>query len=375
MAIEYVEIRDTDRSVVGIVDTAKSIIWHSVYYGVGDFEIYAPATEKHINLLVAGNYVTRNDNDEIGIIESVNISYNEQDGQMLTATGRFAKSILDRRIIYNLSGTTNRPAIISGNVEIAVRKLVTDNAINCSFDSNRNIDILELGVLANIPEIIIDENGDEAEKQVTCENLLDYTDALLKEYNLSSKIILNDDTKKLQFVVFKGVNRSTDNIDGNEPIIFGEEFDNLPESQYLYNTTEEKNVAIIGGEEEDTVRFYSLLTKGASGLNRRETFVDASSIKKTYKDEQDVEHTYTDAEYKKVLNVQGTQELSTLVKIESFDGTLDFTYSQWEIGQDFTLGDIVTIQDNKINKYMNVRIVETTEAQDENGYTIEAVYQ
>lgn len=375
MAIEYVEIRNASREIVGIIDTAKSIIWHSVYYGVGDFEIYAAATENHINLLAEGNYVTRNDNDEIGIIESVNIAYNVQDGQMITAIGRFAKSILDRRIIYNLSGTINRPAILSGNVEAAVRKLVSDNAINCTWDTSRNIAILELGTLANLPEIIVDENGTAAEKQVVCENLLEYTDALLEEYNLSSKVILNRDTKKLQFVVYKGVDRSTDNTSGNEPVIFGQEFDNLPESEYLYNTAEEKNVALIGGEEEENVRFYSLFTKGASGLNRKETFVDASSIKKTYKDESDVEHTYTDAEYKKVLNVKGSQELATLTKIESFSGTLNFTYSQFVIGEDFTLGDIVTIQDNKINKYINARIVEITEAQDENGYTIEAVYK
>ena len=48
MAIEYVEIRDESRNIVGIIDTAQSIIWHSVYNGVGDFEIYAQATEKHI---------------------------------------------------------------------------------------------------------------------------------------------------------------------------------------------------------------------------------------------------------------------------------------------------------------------------------------
>lgn len=374
MGIEYVEIRDASRTIIGIVDTAKSIIWHSVYFGVGDFEIYAPATQNHVNLLVAGNYVTRNDNDDVGIIESVKVVYDMQDGQMITATGRFIKSILDRRIIYNLSGTTNRPAIISGTVEAAARKLVSDNAINCT-DNLRNISILELGGLKNLPEIIVDEEGNATEKQVACENLLEYTDALLKEYKLSSKVILNDATKKLQYVVFKGVDRSSDNTSGNEPIIFSQEFDNLPESEYNYNTAAEKNVAIIGGEEEEAVRFYSLFTKGASGLDRREAWVDASSIKKKYKDASDVEHTYTTEEYKKVLNMEASQQLSSLVKIESFNGSIDLRFSQWKINKDFSLGDIVTVQDNKINKYINARIVETTEAQDENGYSIEAVYQ
>ena len=37
--IEYVEIRGSETEIVGILDVATAIIWHSVYFGVGDFEI------------------------------------------------------------------------------------------------------------------------------------------------------------------------------------------------------------------------------------------------------------------------------------------------------------------------------------------------
>ena len=43
--IDYVEIRNAETELMGIIDTAKSIIWRSVYYGVGDFEVYAQATQ------------------------------------------------------------------------------------------------------------------------------------------------------------------------------------------------------------------------------------------------------------------------------------------------------------------------------------------
>ena len=145
--IEYLEIRDANFSIVGIFDTAKSIIWHSVYFGVGDFEIYAAAKPEIIKLLTAGAYVTRPDNREVGIIESIVIARNEEDGQTIVASGRFAKSILDRRLIYNLSGNTNTATILSGNVENAVRKVVKNNAITCAFNNNRNIDVLELGAV------------------------------------------------------------------------------------------------------------------------------------------------------------------------------------------------------------------------------------
>lgn len=463
MAIEYVEIRDINREIIGIVDTAISIIWHSVWYGVGDFEIYAQATAKHINLLQIGAYVTRLDDDNVGIIEKIHISDDAQNGACITATGRFAKAILDRRHIYKLSGHTNTPTTLRGNVEQNVRRVVSDNAINCSFDSKRNIGELELGALSNIPAIIVDSEGNAAEKQVSYDNLLKYTDEVLQEYGLSAKIIINTDNvaKKLQYIVEKGNDRSADNTDGNLVVIFSKEYDNLTASEYDYDTTPSKNVALIGGEGEGKDRFYSLVAQTEAGLARRETWVDASSIVTTLKSDElqelfptgtfvgvtfmvgsvtyailvtDLEREYSlqylqdtfptgvvsgtkfkvngldyaylqygkentyklsaigykgmleandqlgdyklqNPIYKKQLDTRGKQELAQLVETETFNGTINVTSGNYVLNRDFWLGDIVTVQENAINKYINVRITEITEVQDENGYLCEAIYE
>ncbi len=285
--IEYVEIRGLDTEVIGIVDVARSIIWRSVYYGVGDFEIYAQATPEIINLLRVGRYVTRRNNAEVGIIESINVTTNEQDGTMLIASGRFAKSVLDRRIIYNLSGSSNAATIMRGNVESAVREVVKNNAISCAFDSKRNIPLLALGDASNIPLTIVDADGNAAAKQVTNENLLEYTDGVLEEYSLAATCKLSGG--KFQYVIYRGIDRSADNTSGNIPIVFSKEFDNLTASEYLYNAATEKNVALIGGEGAGVERFYTLISGTKTGLQRREIFIDASSISKKYKDESDVE--------------------------------------------------------------------------------------
>lgn len=373
--IEYVEIRNTETELVGIIDTAKSIIWHSVYFGVGDFEIYTQATPEARELLEIGNYVTRPDNQEIGIIEKIYISDSPIDGLMIIASGRFAKSILDRRLIYNLSGTSNSATILRGKVETEVRKIVTNNAISCAFDSRRNIPLLELGDIANIPLVIVDDNGNAAQKQVSYDNLLEYSDGVLQEYGLSARVILYAERKKLQYVVFVGDDRSVNNSDGNDPIIFSSDFDNLVSSDYSIDTTQEKNVALIGGEGEGTSRFYSLLAGSEIGLARREVWVDASSISKTYKDDSETEQTYTDAEYKAFLDEKGKQELSAMNVVDDFNGVLDVTNGNWIYNRDFFLGDIVTVQSNRIGVYMDVRILQVTEVQDENGYTVAVDYQ
>ena len=377
MAIEYVEIRDfSTRALTGIVDTAKSVIWHAVYYGVGDFEIYAPATPAHLDLLQTGRYVTRPDSDEVGCIERVELRQNPQDGSMLTASGRFAKSILDRRHIYKmLSLYQNTATILRGNVEAAVRQVVSDNAIACGFDAARNIDILTLGRLCGDAAVIVDENGKPSQKQVSYDNLLTYTDGVLQEYGLGAKILLDKETKKLQYLIYRGADRSADNTDGNAPVIFSREYDNLTSSTYTVDIAQVKNAVLIGGAGEGLERFYTLYQPYMSGIFRRETWVDASRISKKYKDDNGEEKEYNSVEYDLMLKEEGKQKLATTQVEETFDGEINTTFGAWRLNRDYNLGDVVTVQDNRIGKYADVRITEITEVQDENGYSIEAKYQ
>lgn len=364
--IEYVEARNSELEVIGILDTAQSVIWHSVYYGVGDFQIYINLTDA-LQIISEARYITRPDNDEVGVIESIIIADDIENGKMITIKGRFAKSLLDRRIIYNLSGTSNKATILKGNVETNVRSLVNNHAI-----ASRSLGILELGAVAGIDKIIVDENGTAAQKQVSFENLLDYTEAMLKEYAIASKVKLG--SKKLQYTVYEGADRSAGNTDGNQAIVFSKEYDNLTSSEYIYDASLEKNVALVGGEGEGVDR-VCVIIGSQNGLQRKEVFVDASSLGKKYKDENDVERTYTDAEYKAMLKAHGHQVTSAMTVSEDFNGAIDITNGNWKYGVDVFLGDIVTVQDNEIGVYKNVRLGEVTEYQDQDGYAVEAVYQ
>lgn len=364
--IEYVEARNAELEVIGILDTAQSVIWHSVYYGVGDFQIYIRLTDA-LQIIGDARYITRPDNDEVGVIELIMITDDIESGKMVTIKGRFAKSLLDRRIIYTLSGTSNKATILRGNVETNIRRLVSENAI-----ASRSLGILELGAVAGIEKIIVDENGAAAQKQVSFDNLLDYTEEVLKEYGIASTVKLSN--KKLQYTVYEGADRSASNTDGNQPIVFSKEHDNLISSEYTHDTTLEKNVALVGGEGEGIDRFCVLLGT-QSGLKRKEVFIDASSLGKKYKDEDDVEKTYTDSEYKAMLSSHGHQMLSAMTVSEDFNGAIDITNGSWKYNKDVFLGDIVTVQDNDIGVYKNVRLGEVTEYQDQDGYAVEAVYQ
>lgn len=373
--IEYVEVRSAStREIIGIIDNSKSIIWHDVYYGVGDFEIYVPCTQENIDALAVGNYITRYNSRNVGIIEKIEVTYNPQDGRMIVAAGRFAKSILDRRLIFKLSGHSVSPTFLSGNVESAARSLVADNAISCAFDTGRNMPELVLGASAGITKKIIDNDGYSADKQVTYKELLSYSDGLLEEYELGAYCML-DNNLKLAYTVFEGADRSVDNTAGNQPVVFSQDFDNLLSSEYQYDNTKLKNAALIGGEGEGEARFCSIVKDSAvTGLKRREVWIDSSSITKKYNDESGTEQTFTDDEYDKQLKTDGMQKLAELAITEMFEGEIDITNGSFSYGTDFALGDKVTVQDTEIGLYINARILEITEVQDDNGYSIEAKY-
>ena len=384
--IEYVEIRDkSNRELIGIIDTAKSIIWKSQYYGVGEFEVYAMATPDIVSMLVEGNYVTRANNFECGIIEHTEKTDDSDDGMMIIASGRFIKSILDRRVIYSatLSGTGNNyiwhcsANVLKGNVEAAIRKLISDNAYDC-VDSNRNIDELYLtdeDITGLTEKIVVDVTSTEeesAEKQVTYKNLFDYSEQILKEYSLGAKMWLDRSLLKFRYKIYKGEDRSR-NSEDHQPIIFSKEYDNLISSSYIIDSSLSKNTALIGGEGEGVDRSCAFAYAWNKGLDRREVFVDASSITSTYT-EGEVEKTYTTEEYRKQLEAQGKQTISELQTTETFNGEIDLTNSLYVYGEDYNLGDIITIEDKDINKYIDTRILTVTEVQDDDGYKIEIEY-
>lgn len=273
--IDYVEIRGAELELIGLIDTAKSIIWETQFFGAGAFEIYTAATPDAVAMLQCGNYVTRVENDGVGIIEAVEIVFNAQDGRMISATGRLAKSILDRRLITYVNGNSNAATFFSGNVEQRARGLVQDNAISCYKNTlrtipypERNISILQLGALTGLTAVT-------ERRQVSYENLLEYTDEFLQQFGYGAKVIRSGG--KLAYTVYGGTDLRIGNAAGNEPVIFSTDFDNLVGSNYSFDEAASKTFALIGGEGEGIDRFYVEKNASLSDLARRETFVNSST--------------------------------------------------------------------------------------------------
>lgn len=369
--IEYLEIREltveNTLNFIGIVDEFQSVIWHTCYNSSGDFEIYVPLNSNNDKLLKIGNFVSRSDRNDnvtedaitypkndLGIIETIVKSFSVQDGYMITASGRMVDSILDRRIIIKLdkNGKPN-PTTLKGNIQEQLNSM-----IGTQLTGNRNIPLIR-----NFATLLKSEINFPEERQVTYNNLLEYVQQTLQEFNLGIRGQLWNNVVRLE----QYTGRETD-------LIFSTEYDNLISCTYTEDESTFKNVALVGGEGEGTERAIKWVNNSYSGIDRREVFVNDTSITKTYTDDEGNEHTYTNEQFQAMLNERGTLELSKSTKTINVAGEVNITSSVIEFRKDFYLGDVVTITDNVLNITARVRVTEVTEVQDADGYKIDMVF-
>lgn len=373
--IEYLEIRDATRKLVGVLDVAKSIIWEAEYYSAGKFEVYTPLTEQALNLLQMGYYFTRRNEENAAIIETIQYTDSAQDGAMMLVSGRMAKSILDRRLVYQLNGNQITPVQISGNVATAVQSVVRAHA-GQGANAARTMGVI-IGSAGGITKQITSSTSGDSSRQSSYQNLLTFTDTVLQEYACGALIRINDQ-QQLIYDCYEGQDRSVGNTAGNTPVIFSQDFENLLTAEYTEDTTNLRNFALIGGEGEGLARFYTTFDQdGATGFQRREVFVNASSINRKYKPEgSETEQEYTTAQYTTLLTGQAQTKLKEFIITKTFTGEINLTQSPYKYGKnaDFWLGDIVTVQDNKLGLYTNVRILKATEVQDVKGYLLSVKY-
>lgn len=348
-------ILDQDFNDIDIVQNAESLVWKKCYCDPGSFEIYTIASTENINLLQIGRYITRLDDDMVGVIEKINIQKDDDGRNMLLVSGRCAKSLFARRIIQPQQ-------TFSGTVWNRMYWMIYRNAAEPSAEYRR------------IPSISISDvdpgiKGLSDKTQHTGTNLMDAVIELLAANDLGWKVTRSSST--LHVTLVAGTDRSVNQTE-NEPVVFSDGLDNLLSSDYEKDMTGYANVAHIAGEGEGSSRVWAGIDitggqTGISGLDRYELFVDARDLQKTSTDDSGSETTMTDAEYYAQLQARGLEKLKDKQYTESFEGEADWGAYKYRI--DYDVGDIVTIR-NQFGLSADIRIVAVEEIEDKDGYTV-----
>lgn len=346
-------ILDREFNKVGVIDDYNSLIWRPAFYDVGDFELYLRASSDAVSLLQKNFYLVRDNDitvDESGnttyknvmIIKNFKLNTDAENGDFLTFTGRELKYLFHQRIIW-------RQTNLNSKVEYALRRLVTENAIEPE-DSRRVIPALTLGEEAGLSASI--------RKQVTGDYLDDCITEICATFGYGWTVYIYNSS--MVFEVYQGADRSY-NQSHRAYVVFSDLFDNIVNSEYELNSENYANTTLIGGEGEGTARIYTYLGSENEGLDRYESFTDAKDISQNKETEDEISL----EEYYELLLERGAESLASRVITEGFSGEV-LSDKTFKYGVDFFLGDTVSV----INRYgisKNVMVLSAIESTDESG--------
>ena len=422
-----VYVLDKNLSLIGLIDSYKSLIWANRYNEVGDCELYLEASEDNINLLQDGYYLIRADDDMVCQIRKIEIDTSAEEGNYLIVTGYDTKTFLDQRVIWSMMTCT-------GNVEDFIRLIVKNSCVSPAlsgrqFQKANGQALLALGNKANFTEVTTE--------QVSYKNVGEKVREYCDTYQWGYRVVLSNST--LWFQLYKGTDRTNE-------VIFSDAYENLSSTKYVDDKTNLGNVALVAGAGEGSARARNVYGY-AESTDRFEKFVDAKDIARqiswaelteiypttdsggegylngyTYKmnylnvqivDSDQLTWLQTNFPTGQVITIDGNQyyqvyneviaTLQTTTPTDDSPVTLqDIVYSVYllnrgaenlaEFGevttfegsvipdvtfiykQDYFLGDIVTVE-NEYGISASARIVEVVEVMDENGYSMEPKFQ
>ncbi len=319
---------------MGIVESFEYLRWTRRYSQCGSFELKAIATQENTALLKEGNIIWKNDDEEAGIIEHLELSQTEQ--EIITASGRFATSFLTRRILWQTEK-------LSGDISICVEQLINNNLINPS-DVARKIN----GISFSSPNL-----GIPVSTQISYRNLMDVVTELCEASEVGIKTVFTPATGIFTVKLYMG---------SESQAVFSKEYENLTEQIYTISAADYANTALVGGEGEGADRTFVAIASG-SGEARHEIFVDA----------KDLRADDFGADYIDTLIFRGQSKLNDQAIRYTFDTSVN-PHGNLTYKLDFDLGQTVKVISKAWGVSMTTRITEIEETYDADGQSISVVF-
>ena len=398
---------------IGELSEQEDIVFNKRFNDVGYCALKVAADAEMLELLRAGNYIYRYDDDIICRIETATIDTNVEQGDYLTVDAVDMNNILAGRII-------RWDVTYSGTVAGFIKRLITENVINPA-QSARKIANFEFDD-SNFSEFTEKIN---VVKETAAQDLLQLVIATCKTYNYGFRVSLNIETRKLVFRLIKGKNKAT--TDSDEYIEFSPNYANIISSKYKEDMSNYKNVVYVGyksaNKDDENVYLLSLFNdeNEPQGEERREVYVDATntsreidiatlqtifngSVKRNpatqgaetsgyyYITQNGAEQkvatfevsttdgassekiTVTDYTYLLLIRATGYNKLAEHIKTQEFSGEVD-TIDTYEYKKDYDLGDIVYVE-NEYGIGAASQITEVTESENaDSPFSIEPKFE
>lgn len=380
---------------VAVIDEYESFNWTDRYNKAGDFELTLLTTSELLSVLKSDYYVYFSQSEHLMIIEGVEIQVDEEKGNRLIVTGRSLESLLERRIVWTKKKFNLAMNFQRSIVELVINAMSTPQAQYIGSDWAK--EITAAADRRKISNMVVRRTWEEplANKikmdaiEYWGENLYDIITELCasRDPEVGFKITWHQSDNTFHFYLYIGNDHSSDNTDGNLPVSFSPQLENIFDTDYYESVKGYKTTVLIAGQypkpkqnqndEEEIEDKTTWVCRGKNldvytGLYRRELFCDARNV--PYKDD-DNKTTYAWTKVKAALQDEGKKSLNSESnkKATTFEGEVDYR-TTYEYGVDYKLGDVVDISD-VYGHETKARIVEVTFSDDEEGFSINPTFE
>jgi hypothetical protein len=321
--------------LAGIVEAYEYLRWTRRYSRCGSFELKAIATDTNLALLKIGNILWKNDDEEAGLIEFVELT--GSDREFIQISGRFATSFLARRIVW---GTERLVGDLGAAIDILIRK----NLVNPSNASRK------IGGIAYTPVVL----GVSINTQTSYRNLMDAATSFCDAADVGIKTVFDPNTGLFNIVPYLG---------NESQAVFSREYENIIEQVFTQSVIDYASFALVAGEGEGSDRAV-VSVGGGAGEARYELYVDARDLR-----EEDFPSNYLDA-----LAFRGQSKLAEAAMVQAFDATVN-QYGNLTYKVDFDIGSRIQAVSKRWGVNLNARITEVEESYDREGMSLNVTVQ
>lgn len=361
---------DVNFNRLGVIDSYIEVEFEHNYHKHSELVMTVDATDENVRLLISDEMriLTKSDDVNRGYLIQT-VEYTDEKAETIDVIAYSLSVMLSWRIIMGQQK-------YGGNIESIIKNFVNQNAINTS--SKRIIPKLVLGVNEGIKitsiESYVNTQLDESLWEI-CE-----------KFDMSFEILMNHDAKKFVFSTYQGVDRSAKQMI-NPHIIFSKDFENILKQNFVSDTSNLKTTAIVYNEDEIEYSFYdpstdkevkfkypyntTITVNDLSGYNRKEIFVKSNARRKYT--ENDIEITIPEGEFLNILQEDGKVVLAEKIEISAFESDVD-PFTNFVFGEDYSLGDRVSIRNEKLKLVIHPRISQAKETYNSRGYLLKLAF-
>lgn len=288
-------------------------------------------------------YIYTKDRPEMGKVTQIN--YISRAGfRYVQLSGYFLENDLDRHIVYQkgTSNITNSPSwdYQSGKAEDVAYSYFNGFKTITTADASSDLEIVAGTSQSRGKDSIHYRNGEYLGWKIY---------DILKPSGMSYRVLYDFLKSTRTFDVWVGLDRTEENTDGNNPVVFSTKYGNIKEPNVIIDKTEYKNACIVTNEQtvDDTSTFTSRAIFVPDAEDTEYNFLyTQSSLNR---------NDYTMSNFYTALDNEAANSLTDRIKTVNVE--FDAMEGSYEYMKDFDLGDLCSIEILEMSLSAQARLI------------------